>query len=344
MSIRELGQIIKDQHEWRNVIQVKSNYKEERKPMRPEGKGWVYNKKERRWKQRRNYREGYEKEEKNIRNCKRKYKDFKDKEEEEVLYIGNIHYDTKEEEMIEYFGKYFIIWKIKLYNYFKSSFREKRYGFIWVNKREVQEIIQRIDNYEWKGRRISVQIAKGFNEKFQKKWWEIDEEEINVQGSRFKRFVRKDYVKYFDMVNGVLEYIHKENLIIIGKEGEKIVRCNELLEKIFKKRYFWERKLGDLIKEVIEKEKKELARLNEGNRETVWERILRENRKKSDLQKMKIQLEKFKEREDEELVYKPNCSIKEFNRQIGLKEYKCNICNSNLRWHKCILKNINGIK
>ncbi|KMQ51791.1 RNA-binding protein [Chitinispirillum alkaliphilum] len=76
------------------------------------------------------------------------------------IYVGNLSYDSTEEEIRELFGQYGEVSSVSLITD-KYTGRAKGFGFVEMpNNDQAQQAVQSLSNQEVKGRKITVNEAR----------------------------------------------------------------------------------------------------------------------------------------------------------------------------------------
>jgi RNA recognition motif-containing protein len=76
------------------------------------------------------------------------------------IYIGNLHYNVNEEELIEIFKEYGEVMSVTIITD-KYTGRSKGFGFIeMLNDEEAKKAIDNLNSTEIRGRKVIVNLAK----------------------------------------------------------------------------------------------------------------------------------------------------------------------------------------
>lgn len=76
-----------------------------------------------------------------------------------TLYVGNIPWTTKEEELRRLFEEYGEVYGCRIITE-RATGRSKGYGFVEVNEEQAESIIEQVNGFELGGRKIVVNEAK----------------------------------------------------------------------------------------------------------------------------------------------------------------------------------------
>jgi len=91
-------------------------------------------------------------------------------DEENKIYIGNINYEVTEEELKEMFKEKGF--EVKDINIIRDKFsgRSKGFGFAeFENDEQVKKVIESLDGYELKSRKLKINKAKEKKPRFEKR-------------------------------------------------------------------------------------------------------------------------------------------------------------------------------
>ncbi len=76
-----------------------------------------------------------------------------------TLYVGNIPWSTKEEELQQFFSQFGEVEECRIITE-RSTGRSRGYGFVEVNEEQAAEIVEKANGVEIEGRKIVVNEAK----------------------------------------------------------------------------------------------------------------------------------------------------------------------------------------
>jgi len=76
-----------------------------------------------------------------------------------TLYVGNIPWSTKEEDLQQFFSQFGEIEECRIITE-RSTGRSRGYGFVEVNDEQAAEIVEKANGEELEGRKIVVNEAK----------------------------------------------------------------------------------------------------------------------------------------------------------------------------------------
>ncbi|MBM4234934.1 MAG: RNA-binding protein [Firmicutes bacterium] len=76
-----------------------------------------------------------------------------------TLYVGNIPWSTKEEDLLQFFSQFGEIEECRIITE-RSTGRSRGYGFVEVNDEQAAEIVEKANGEELEGRKIVVNEAK----------------------------------------------------------------------------------------------------------------------------------------------------------------------------------------
>ena len=76
-----------------------------------------------------------------------------------TLYVGNIPWSTKEEDLQRFFTQFGEVEECRIITE-RSTGRSRGYGFVEVNEEQAAEIVEKANGVEIEGRKIVVNEAK----------------------------------------------------------------------------------------------------------------------------------------------------------------------------------------
>lgn len=76
-----------------------------------------------------------------------------------TLYVGNIPWSTKEDDLGQFFGQYGEVIECRIITE-RATGRSRGYGFVEVNEENVDEILEKTNGAELEGRKLVVNEAK----------------------------------------------------------------------------------------------------------------------------------------------------------------------------------------
>lgn len=78
---------------------------------------------------------------------------------QKTLYVGNIPWSTKENDLEEFFSQYGEIIECRIITE-RATGRSRGYGFVEVNEENMEEILEKTNGVELEGRKLVVNEAK----------------------------------------------------------------------------------------------------------------------------------------------------------------------------------------
>ncbi|MDZ4133275.1 MAG: RNA-binding protein [Dethiobacteria bacterium] len=76
-----------------------------------------------------------------------------------TLYVGNIPWSTKEDDLGQFFGQYGEVIECRIITE-RATGRSRGYGFVEVSEDNVDEILEKTNGAEMEGRKLVVNEAK----------------------------------------------------------------------------------------------------------------------------------------------------------------------------------------
>ncbi len=78
---------------------------------------------------------------------------------QKTLYVGNIPWSTKEDELQQFFSQYGEVLECRIITE-RATGRSRGYGFVEVKEENVADILEKTDGVELEGRKLVVNEAK----------------------------------------------------------------------------------------------------------------------------------------------------------------------------------------
>lgn len=76
-----------------------------------------------------------------------------------TLYVGNIPWSTKENDLQEFFSEFGEVFECRIITE-RATGRSRGYGFVEVNEEHLDEILEKTNGIELEGRKLVVNEAK----------------------------------------------------------------------------------------------------------------------------------------------------------------------------------------
>jgi len=76
-----------------------------------------------------------------------------------TLYVGNIPWSTKEDDLKEFFSEFGEVIECRIITE-RATGRSRGYGFVEVNEEQMDEIMEKTNGFELDGRKLVVNEAK----------------------------------------------------------------------------------------------------------------------------------------------------------------------------------------
>lgn len=78
---------------------------------------------------------------------------------QKTLYVGNIPWSTKEDELQQFFSQYGEVLECRIITE-RATGRSRGYGFVEVKEENMADILEKTDGVELEGRKLVVNEAK----------------------------------------------------------------------------------------------------------------------------------------------------------------------------------------